>query len=126
MKCDIRHEHEQLLICIAFKLRISIEPLLPCLFDNLSTGVGLTLVESPYVVKVDLFPYQSLESWFCLVAVVVTMVMAVIFMIMTRMVVLVMVRHVVSLWRNVYVFERRKFGSRINSFYRFGFNWSTS
>ena len=102
MKCggDIRHKHEQLLICIALKLWISIEPLLPCLFDNLSTGVGLTLIESPYVVKVDLLPYQSLKSWFCLVAVVVTMVMAMISMIMTRVVVLVMVRHVLSLWRS--------------------------
>ena len=102
MKCgrNIRHKHEQLLIGIAFKIRISIEPLLPCLFDNLSTGVGLTLVKSPYIVKVDLLPDQSLESWFYFVAVVVTMVMAVISMIMTRVVVLVVARHVLSLWRN--------------------------
>ena len=102
MKCggDIRHKHEQLLICIAFKLRISIEPLLPCLLDNLGASVGLTLVKSPYVVKVDLLPDQSLESWFCLVAVIVTMGMAVLSMIMARVIVLVMVRHILSLWRN--------------------------
>ena len=74
----LRHKHEQLLVCITFELWISLQPLLPCLFDNLGACIGLTLVESPYIVEVDLPPYQGLESWFCLVAVVVTMVVTVI------------------------------------------------
>lgn len=95
----IRHKHEQLLVCITLELWISLQPLLPCFFDNLRACIGLTLVESSYVVKVDLLPYQGLESWFCLVTVVVTMIMTVAFVVVTRMIVPLMVRHVWSWWR---------------------------
>lgn len=90
---DIRHKHEQLLVCITFELWISLQPLPPCLFDNFGACVRLTFVESSYVVKVDLLPYEGLESWLCLVAVVVAVVMTVAFVVVARMIVPMMVRH---------------------------------
>ena len=91
---DVRDKHEQLLVCITLELRVSLQPLLPCLFDDLGTCTGLALVEGSYVVKVDLLPYQGLQSWFYLVTVVVSMVMTVAFVVVARVIVSVMMRHV--------------------------------
>ena len=124
---DIRHKHEQLLVCIALELRISLQPLLPCLFDNLCARVGLSLVKRSYVVKVDLLPDQGLESWFCLVTMVVTVVMTVVFVIVARMIMPGMVRHASVIVDELATFlTGREFRSGLNSLSRRGFDWSIS
>ena len=57
---NLRHEHQQLLICITDKLWLCVKALLPCLLDYSAASVRFALVERANLVELDLLVYQSL------------------------------------------------------------------
>lgn len=90
---NIRHNHEQLLISITGELWFGVETLLPCLFDDICTCVGLTFVVCTDFVELNLLIDQALKCWLNVIAVIMGMIMTMVTLSVTRVIVPVVVRH---------------------------------